>query len=354
MRLLPAVVIATVTLPVALPAAVTSAGFVWNANRNWAPMGVASQSTTGFGGVASRGNDGNTNGNFGGNSVTHTDGSSTEGWWEVDLGTSRPVDQIVVWNRTDCCGERLNNFSVTAYNAANAVVWTESFGGQAGVSQAFSPTAGLFANRIRVSHNPGNPEGSLSLAEVQVLSLFTPVLSNVAPTGSASQSSTGYGGDATRAIDGNTDGFWGNNSVTHTDDTVASGSPIWWEVALPQDHFINEIAIHNRADCCGDRLSNFRVSVFDGATETWGSDYFVGAGSAGGVFSIRDESGAFFTAGDRVRIQYVNGFNNLGDNPSGKSLSLAEVQIFGTPVPEPGTAAMVALAALATLRRRRA
>ena len=354
MRLVSPIVIASLALPATLPAAVTSAGFVWNANRNWAPLGVAAQSTTGFGGVASRGNDGNTNGNFGGNSVTHTDGASTEGWWEVDLGTSRPVDQIVVWNRTDCCGFRLNNFSVTAYNASNAVVWTESFGGTAGVSQTFNPTPGLFANRIRVGHNPGNPEGSLSLAEVQVLSLFTPTLSNVAPTGTASQSSTGYGGDAARAIDGNTDGFWGGNSVTHTDDLVASGSPIWWEVALPQDHFINEIAIHNRLDCCSDRLSNFRVSVYDGASETWGANYFVGSGGAGGVFSIRDESGAFFTAGDRVRVELINGLNNQGDTPGGKSLSLAEVQIFGTAVPEPGTAGLTALAALAALRRRRA
>ena len=69
-------------------------------NLALAPNGMASQIDTAFGGDASRGNDGNTDGNYGNNSVTHTS-STTQPWWEVDLGSSQFIGSVVVWNRTD-------------------------------------------------------------------------------------------------------------------------------------------------------------------------------------------------------------------------------------------------------------
>ena len=342
----------------ALKAAVVTAPFVWNdPNRNWALAGTASQSSTLAPGVASRAIDGVTNGAWGNNSVTHT--AAPGAWWEVNLGTSRPIDQIVLHNRTDCCGFRLSNFTLSALDGSNTVVWSQNVPGTVGVNQTFTTPAGLMAEKVRVAFNPGNLEPALSLAEVQILDLVAPLYANVATLGVANQSSTGFGGVASRAIDGNTNPFYGANSVTHTADNVATGSPVFWEVALPDDYFVNEIALFNRFDCCGDRLSNFRVSIFDGATETWGADYFNGTGSAGTIFSIRDESGGAFGRGDRVRVEYLGGLNNQGNTPGGKSLSLAEVQVFGVVVPEPSGAPVTILAAGATLvsirkRRRRA
>src|SRR5437899_2031448 len=54
------------------------------------------------------------------------------------------------------------------------------------------------------------------------------VLQNYALNQPATESSSAYGGDAGRAVDGNTDGAFGGRSVTHTDaDTNA-----WWQVDL--------------------------------------------------------------------------------------------------------------------------
>ncbi|MEO0900387.1 MAG: discoidin domain-containing protein [Bacteroidota bacterium] len=58
--------------------------------------------------------DGNTSGVWGNRSVTHTTGSASDmnPYWEVDLGASYKISRIEVYNRTDCCKERLNNFKI--------------------------------------------------------------------------------------------------------------------------------------------------------------------------------------------------------------------------------------------------
>lgn len=71
------------------------------------------QSSTAFGGSSFRAVDGITNGNYFGTSlsVTHTD-TETSPWWEVDLGTSSALYSVNLFNRTDCCTDRLSNFYV--------------------------------------------------------------------------------------------------------------------------------------------------------------------------------------------------------------------------------------------------
>ncbi|MBS1809999.1 MAG: discoidin domain-containing protein [Acidobacteria bacterium] len=71
----------------------------------------ASQSSTYSTAVAGRAVDGNTNGVFSGNSITATT-STTNAWWQVDLGGNRAIESIRLYNRTDCCGDRLSNFYV--------------------------------------------------------------------------------------------------------------------------------------------------------------------------------------------------------------------------------------------------
>ncbi len=86
---------------------------VFSDGVNVARAGKASQSSTGHGGVASRGIDGNTSGNFNDNSQTHTQEGVEDPWWQVDLGRDVPIEKIVVWNRTDGnLGQRLNNFTI--------------------------------------------------------------------------------------------------------------------------------------------------------------------------------------------------------------------------------------------------
>ncbi|MFT7224166.1 MAG: hypothetical protein ACI82Z_001719 [Cellvibrionaceae bacterium] len=63
-------------------------------------------------GDAKRAIDGNTDGKWGSNSITHTSGFTNHEWWQGDLGESRDIGRIVLYNRTDCCAERLSNFYI--------------------------------------------------------------------------------------------------------------------------------------------------------------------------------------------------------------------------------------------------
>ena len=83
---------------------------------------------------------------------------------------------------------------------------------------------------------------------------------NIASHKPASQSSIAYGGEASRAVDGNRDNAWNHRSVTHTDFQDHS----WWKVDLEKEESVGIVRIYNRGD--GDvanRLSNFDVILLD-------------------------------------------------------------------------------------------
>lgn len=95
---------------------------VFSAGRSVGQAGKAKQSSVASGGDPQRAIDGDTNGVFPDGSVTHT--SSERGaWWEVDLGQEVLIDRVVVWNRTDCCTERLRGFTFKLLDRRRRVLW---------------------------------------------------------------------------------------------------------------------------------------------------------------------------------------------------------------------------------------
>jgi len=103
---------------------------------------------------------------------------------------------------------------------------------------------------------------TLTLAEVEVFSGGR----NVARGGKASQSSTAHGGDASRGIDGNTSGKYGDGGQTHTEENTTNP---WWQVDLGAEYPINSIVIWNRTDGgLGQRLAGYTLRVLDGGKNT--------------------------------------------------------------------------------------
>ncbi len=106
--------------------------------------------------------------------------------------------------------------------------------------------------RIELAGN----ERILSLAEVQVIAAGK----NVALAGTASQSSTDFGGEAKRAIDDNTTGEYAKNSTTHT---AISANP-WWEVDLGSEYAVEQVVLWNRTDGgIQNRMDGAEVKLLD-------------------------------------------------------------------------------------------
>jgi azurin len=102
-------------------------------------------------------------------------------------------------------------------------------------------------------------KGTLTLAEVQVFSEGK----NVATSGKATQSSTAFASDASRAIDGKTDGSFSSGTQTHSEENDPQP---WWEVDLGKNVSIKNVVIWNRSENDGAyaaRLEGFTLTVLD-------------------------------------------------------------------------------------------
>ena len=95
---------------------------VMSNDKNIALKKMAKQSSTAFSGVAQRAVDGNTNGDYKKNSVTHTSGKDKP-WWEVDLKTDNKIDSIILFNRNQT-QEKLAGVTISILDKNRKVVWS--------------------------------------------------------------------------------------------------------------------------------------------------------------------------------------------------------------------------------------
>ncbi|TDE00247.1 alpha-L-fucosidase [Jiangella asiatica] len=149
-----------------------------------------------------------------------------------------------------------------------------------------------------------------------------PNLSRGKPT---EQASLAWGGVPERAVDGNRDGVYGGNSVTHT---AEPSNQAWWQVDLGASAAIDTVDIYNRTDCCAQRLSDFWVMV---GTEPFTTDSLEEARTAPGVTAVHVEG----TAGRPSVVELPEGtqgrYVRIQLESASDPLSLAEVEVRGLP-----------------------
>lgn len=101
---------------------------VFNDGKNVALQGKASQSSTGYNAPAARAIDGNTEGDFYKDSVTHTQ-AQADPWLEIDLQQMQSIGEIVLWNRTDggdSIAARLSGYKVILLDEQRQTVWEQT------------------------------------------------------------------------------------------------------------------------------------------------------------------------------------------------------------------------------------
>jgi autotransporter-associated beta strand protein len=300
---------------------------------------TATQSSTRTAGGAARwAVDGNTSGTFTANSTTHSN-TEIQPWWQVDLGREHEIHQVQLFNRTDCCGDRLRDVQVTISDAQGQIVFTSPI---LNPGNAWGSPAHMFLDvaqlnggapihgqtvRVQITHGSAT---NISLAEVIVLATNTE--SNVAVGKMATQSTTTSGGIASRAVDGNTNGNWSGGSVTHT----ATEAEPWWMVDLGSDQVIEQVNLYNRLDCCRERLKNVYVDILDVNNNVlWTSQVMNLDNLAVGInpytlgVNVANENGGEPVSGRKVRVRL--------DTPNANdTLSLAEVEVLVQSPSEPG------------------
>ncbi|GEM_PF-2390825 len=124
---------------------------------------ISQSSTYSGGGWASLAVDGDTNGVWSNGSVTHTVNESNP-WIKVDLGWDKTLYGVTIWNRTDCCSDRLSNFRVTYLDSNNQVIDYKDYTRTAGTkTNIVSMKSGVRYVKVELLGS-----GILSLAELQV------------------------------------------------------------------------------------------------------------------------------------------------------------------------------------------
>jgi len=273
-------------------------------DKNIACEGKASQSDNYAGkyGFAHLAIDGNTDGRWSSKSVTHTSKQGKDAWWRLDFSKTYYVSEIRIWNRVDCCSERLNGVTVRLDGGKKNILVTLNI--KKGNPIVIKVNDAL--NRITI--NGGT--SYLSLAEVEVFGHAIAdfeTFTNIAVKGKASQCDNWAGnqGLAHLAIDGNTDGRWNSKSVTHTSKV---GEDAWWRLDFSKSYYVSKIRIWNRVDCCSERLN-------------------------GATVRLNGQKNTFVTLdtrkGNPIEIKVDDVLKRITINGGDSYLSLAEVEVFG-------------------------
>lgn len=134
--------------------------------------------------------------------------------------------------------------------ADSSSFWSDTDGGD----PLAGGVAGVVNTQARTIYTNNGTESTLvNIEDLEI--------QNIAPSGTATQGDTDFGGVASRAIDGDTDGDFNNGSVTHTTNDSSNN---WWLLDLGEekDDLIS-VVLHNRTDCCEGRLNDFTLQVFD-------------------------------------------------------------------------------------------
>lgn len=239
----------------------------------------------------------------------------------IDLGSTQDVGTVRSWQRTDCCGERLSNYTVSllADNGGlpGAVVASQVFEGQPALANFGATTfttktinpggAGIIGTdtelgtdgrfiKVTTLDTTTNDGNSFHIGEIRA---FDTSATNVAlaTNGSTAATLNGQGGHGidSALINGalDTGGTTWSRNGTSFGGLAGAGAV----VDLNQVRDLTSITVHQRNDtCCQSRLRDFTVTVESTNGIVLDSQYFPG--------QVADNSFATFNLPDLVVLEY--------------------------------------------------
>ena len=159
---------------------------------------------------------------------------------------------------------------------------------------------------------------------------------NLAPLGTATASSEGFGATAPDGNDGNRDGAFGAGSVFHTLDPDTAA---FYQVDLGGSYYIDRVQVFPRTDTRQGSVENFRIRVLaDDGSGNPGPELFSGdyqpTRAANFTFATSDPGAAApgGTRGRFVRLERLDGTPSF--------LTFAELEVIGQSAPLPANVAL--------------
>jgi hypothetical protein len=257
------------------------------------------------------------------NNFTHTDTTTPNNYWQIAYAADQTFTRVQIFNRTDCCGERLANLVIRILDAGGNSVASHTIVGPTTNGQVilWTPPPGTVGRTLRVGLENGQTNGGgnyvVSLAEIRI---------NDSGVYQSTPWPPGDSFPARLALDGNASNF------THTNETSPNN---YWLHTFLGDRPIDRLELYNRTSCCGNRLANLTVRILDGGSNTVASTVIPAPTTDGQVF-VFDPPGV--VTGRSVRIGLEGGVFNGGGN---YTVTLAEVRVLEqAPNPASGNLAL--------------
>ena len=274
------------------------------------------------------------------------EGTATTGFfYQIDLGQEYALHHLGVVNRSDgCCPERLTNYQLTLYadggGVPGAVLWQATVrgdGSNSGIggtdtvyaSASTNPAhqfRGRFVRLTNLSGANANPQA----AEIQAWTISANT--NIALGRPVTASGALWPGlPASNLTDGQ---LLGTGTVAHPGDGVATLG-FYFQTDLGAEYTLNRIALYNRSDCCPERLTNFRVTLYadnagvpgavlwQAGIRTDGSNS--GQGGVDTILKTASTNPAYVFKGRFIRVENLSG---AAYNPQ-----IAEIEAYPEPPP---------------------
>nr|XP_015209595.1 PREDICTED: uncharacterized protein LOC102686556 isoform X1 [Lepisosteus oculatus] len=251
-------------------------------------------------------------------------------WWRADLQASHIVSEVTVFNRRDCCHQRLQGAEI---HLGDSVLNNGRDGYRCGIITYTAPGSvhticcnGRKGRYLTITI-PGRQE-YLTLCEVEINGLPIPPClpnyyteSNVALIGKATQSSTLDSlGVADHGINDNYSPHYFKSACTSTRKEARP----WWRVELPGRYAITTVIVVNRGDCCPERLNGAQVRAGESQEDNGNVNPRCGtiANASRGTYHY------FCCCGKKAR--YIN----IVLPGRSRVLSMCKVDVSGVPVAE--------------------
>ncbi|XP_061185896.1 uncharacterized protein LOC133194001 [Saccostrea echinata] len=241
---------------------------------------------------------------------------TTNPWYRIDLGTTYNIDEVIIYNRRDCCGKRFRNAVVQIGDSLSSLKTCGTFKGPGKTGQTIRiKCPGRMKGRwVQIQQKY---RGYLHFADVQVSaskSISQPTKAAQAVVSDVARGKKSYLSSTFAHFKA---GLCNNGKLNDFCHTRLTTNP-WYRIDLGTTYNIDEVIIYNRRDCCGNRFRDAVIQVGDSLASLKTCGTFKGPGKNGQIIRIKCPGGM---RGRWVQIQQKNyrGY-----------LNLAEVQVNGS------------------------